>query len=269
MHYEGFGFGSFLFGLIAAQNIGFYLISFILIVIGYGNLKMKKWIAKVSIAFLNFWLIAGIPVIGIALFVLAGVKDLSVAASFIVGGIGILLYFPIPTLIIRFYKSGRVTGILEGKATAGTSGILQVPNPVLTLIFTIILIIVSFYILLFFNCVFPVFGTFINGLPGILVIDFMIAGLIVLVCGLYKLQKWSWLATVIVIGLLTVSTISSFLNSGYRDFLTAMNFPAYEMAIFEEIPAQGYHFALLASIILIPTFILAVSTKKYYFSNRL
>jgi hypothetical protein len=33
--YEGFGFGSFMFGNIASQVIGYYLIAAVLIVVGY------------------------------------------------------------------------------------------------------------------------------------------------------------------------------------------------------------------------------------------
>lgn len=270
MYYEGFGFGSFMFGLIAAQNIGFYVISFTLIVIGYGHLKMKKWIAKVSIAFLNFWLITGIPVIGIALFVLAGVKDMSVAIAFMVVAICILFYFPIPSLLIRFYKSSRITGFLsaaEDTENKGRSWISKVPDSVLTLIFIIILIILIFFILIFFNGIFPVFGTFIHGLAGILIIDVVTAGMIVLILGLFKLQKWSWVGTLIIIGLLIASTLSTFLNSSYQDILTAMNFPAYEMAILEKIPAQEYHFALLSNIILIPTFILVILVRKHFYNK--
>jgi hypothetical protein len=265
MHYDGFGFGSFMFGLIAAQNIGFYVISFLLIVIGYGHFSMKKWIVNVSIAFLHFWLITGIPVIGIAFFILAGVKDMSIPVAVIILLICILFYFPIPSLLIRFYKNKGNTALSVDKEGFNKSRIMQIPDSVLTLIFLLILIILSCYIIIFFNCIFPVFGSLIQGIPGILIIDIVTAWLIILVCGLSRMQKWSWWGTVITLGMLTISTISTFLNSSYQDILAAMNFPDYEMTILEKIPAQGYHFALLTSIILLPAFILAISIRKHYF----
>ena len=42
-HYEGFGFGSFMFGNIASQIIGYYLIAFVCIPLGYGHLKKRRW----------------------------------------------------------------------------------------------------------------------------------------------------------------------------------------------------------------------------------
>src|SRR5512137_3172380 len=42
-HYEGFGFGSFMFGNIASQIVGYYLIAAMLIPLGYGHLKVRRW----------------------------------------------------------------------------------------------------------------------------------------------------------------------------------------------------------------------------------
>ena len=41
--YEGFGFGSFMFGNIAAQIIGYYLIGIVGVCLGYGHLAMRRW----------------------------------------------------------------------------------------------------------------------------------------------------------------------------------------------------------------------------------
>lgn len=49
-YYEGFGFGSFMFGNIASQVIGYYLISIIFIILGYGHLKARRWVRKVSLS---------------------------------------------------------------------------------------------------------------------------------------------------------------------------------------------------------------------------
>ena len=39
-HYEGFGFGSFMFGNIASQIVGYYLIAALFIPLGYGHLTI-------------------------------------------------------------------------------------------------------------------------------------------------------------------------------------------------------------------------------------
>ena len=51
-YYEGFGFGSFMFANIAGQVIGYYLIALILLTLGYGHLKIRKWGRNLSISLL-------------------------------------------------------------------------------------------------------------------------------------------------------------------------------------------------------------------------
>ena len=47
-YYEGFGIGSFLYGLIAGQIIGYYFIAFLFITLGYGHLKLQRWAFNLS-----------------------------------------------------------------------------------------------------------------------------------------------------------------------------------------------------------------------------
>ena len=55
-HYGGFGFGSFMFGNIAAQIVGYYLIAIVLIPLGYGHLRARRWTRPLSLALLWSWL---------------------------------------------------------------------------------------------------------------------------------------------------------------------------------------------------------------------
>jgi hypothetical protein len=41
-NYEGFGFGSLMFANIASQIIGYYLIAIIFILLGFGQLKVRR-----------------------------------------------------------------------------------------------------------------------------------------------------------------------------------------------------------------------------------
>ena len=61
-YYDGFGVGSFLYGLIFAQIIGYYFIAFIFITIGYGHLKLKNWALKLSKSCIWFWILFGLPI---------------------------------------------------------------------------------------------------------------------------------------------------------------------------------------------------------------
>jgi len=60
-HYEGFGFGSFMFGNIACQIIGYYFIAALCIPLGYGHLKARRWARTLSLTLLECWLVVGAP----------------------------------------------------------------------------------------------------------------------------------------------------------------------------------------------------------------
>lgn len=80
-HYEGFGFGSLMFGNITAQIVGYYLVAMICIPLGYGYLKSLRWARALSLTSLGFWLVAEVPLIVVFLFVLFTAKDLSVVGA--------------------------------------------------------------------------------------------------------------------------------------------------------------------------------------------
>ena len=62
-HYEGFQFGSFMFGNLAAQIMGYYFIAALLIPLGYGTFKLRSWAHHLSLAVMQFWMAGGIPLI--------------------------------------------------------------------------------------------------------------------------------------------------------------------------------------------------------------
>jgi hypothetical protein len=73
-HYEGFGFGSFMFANIAAQIVGYYIIAGVAIPLGYGHVKRLRWARTLGLTLLGFWLVGGIPLIVVFLFVLVASK---------------------------------------------------------------------------------------------------------------------------------------------------------------------------------------------------
>ena len=78
-YYEGFGFGSFMFGNIAAQIVGYYLIAAVAIPLGYGHLKRRRWARPLALALLWFWLVVGIPLGTLFCLVLLGSKEVCCA----------------------------------------------------------------------------------------------------------------------------------------------------------------------------------------------
>jgi hypothetical protein len=262
-HYEGFGFGSFMFGNIATQIIGYYLIAMVFIPLGYGHLKVRRWARTLSLTLLGFWLVAGVPLIVVFSFMLFSVKELSLVGALIVLISLGLSYTVIPGLLIWFYRSRDVRLTFESRDSK-SYWIEALPLPVLVMGSLFVLCAIALHILIFFNGVFPVFGIWLNGLQGILLIDILVMSLVALTWGTLRLRTWAWWGSLVYFGLMTLSSILTLSRSSFLDILLAMNLPEFEMEILEGIPLQGFHFALLIGIPLLITLGLIVYSKRYF-----
>ena len=101
-HYEGFGFGSFMFGSITMQILGYYIIALICIPLGYGHLKKHIWVQKISLTLLWTWFIVGIPILPILFFIIVTSKEPSLLFIILSAILSLLSYTLIPALLIKF-----------------------------------------------------------------------------------------------------------------------------------------------------------------------
>ena len=175
-HYEGFGFGSFMFGNIACQIIGYYVIAILFIPLGYGHLKTRRWARTVSLTLLWFWLVVGIPLIVVFFFMLVTAKELSLAGVLIVAILLGLSYLLIPGLLIRFYRSRNVRLTFETKDPK-SYWTEKLPLPVLVLCSLFLFYAIALHIPIFFNGIFPLFGVLLFDIQGILLIDILVVPL--------------------------------------------------------------------------------------------
>jgi len=262
-HYEGFGFGSFMFGNIASQIVGYYLIAAALIPLGYGHLKMRRWARTLALTLLWSWLVVGAPLIVVVFFILAGSKDLPVLAAVIALVFLGLSYLVFPAFLIRFYQGRNVKRTFEthdGKSY----WIEALPMPILVLSSLYLFYTVVLHILILFNGMFPVFGVFAFGLQGILLLDISIVCLICLAWGTLKLRMWAWWGSVIFLGLFAFSTLLTFFSASYSTILSGLAFPPREIEFLGGLPVQGYHFALLAGIPLLITWGAAIFSRRHF-----
>ena len=262
-HYEGFGFGSFMFGNIASQIIGYYLIAAMSIPLGYGHLKIRRWARTLSLTLLWSWLVVGAPLIVIVFFILAGSKDLPLPVALIALVFLMLSYLVFPGLLIRFYRGRNVRRTFETKDTK-SCWVENLPMPILVLSSLYLFYIVVLHILILFNGIFPALGVFRFGFQGILLLDISIGCLICLIWGTLQQRLWAWRGSVILLGLFTLSTILAFFKSSYSAILSGLAFPPREMEILGGVPAQGYHFAILAGIPLLITLGVAILSKRHF-----
>jgi hypothetical protein len=265
-HYEGFGFGSFMFGNIACQIIGYYVAAMLLIPLGYGHLKIRRWARPFSLALLWSWLIVGLPLVIVFFLILVTAKELSLVTVLIAIGLLGLSYMLFPWLLIRFYRSRDVRMTFETRDPKPL-GIERLPIPVLALGFLCLFYAIVLHVPIFFSGIFPFFGTFLHGLGGIVALDVAIMCLLCLAWGVLGLRRWAWWGSVACFGLLASSSMVTFATSGLADILAVMVFAPTEMEALQGVPIQGFHLAVFFGLPLLATLGLVVFSRRY-FSGR-
>jgi len=262
-HYEGFGFGSFMFGNIACQIIGYYVIAILCIPLGYGHLQVRRWARTLSLTLLWFWLVVGVPLTVVFFFMLVSSKDLSLAVALIAVILLALSYLAVPGLLIRFYRSRNVRLTFETKDPK-SCGIERLPMPILVSCSLYLFYAIVLHIPIFFNGIFPLFGVFLFDMQGILMLDVSIALLVCLIWGTLKSRTWAWWGALTYFGLMAFSTIFTFLKSSYSDILSGMKFPPTEMGPLEGVPLQGFHLAAFFGIPLLATSGVIILSKRHF-----
>jgi len=261
--YDGFGFGSFMFGNIAAQIAGYYLIAALLIPLGYGHIKLLGWARILTVTLAWAWLAVGAPLVILAGFVLLGTKQLPLIAALAALILLALSYFVVPWIVLRFYNSVNVRRTFEAKHPKSGS-VEEIPQPILVLATLFLFFIVIMHLLILFHGIYPLFGKFLYGLPGIVMIDMTIACLLWLTWGIVRRRMWAWWGATILWGLFTLSLIITWLSTGYMELLAGLAFPARELDMLDGIPLQGFHLAILTGVPCLITWILAASAKRFF-----
>jgi hypothetical protein len=267
-HYEGFGFGSFMFANIAIQVAGYYAIAFVCIPLGYGHLKLQPWSGKVTLTLLWDWMILGFPLSIILFLMLLSSKDLPQSSlPFLV--LGFILAYPVlPILFIRLYRHRHMRLSFQ-EQSAGSDWSAQFSISDLILINLVIFIILALHVPLLFNGIFPLFTKFAYGLQGFLLLDFSILFQTCMLWGLVKGKKWAWWGTLVYMLLLTISATISFLSTEPMAILANMRFPESELEILQNVPVQGYHLALMINLPLWITVLFQVLSRKDYHTRDL
>lgn len=262
-HYEGFRFGSFMFGNIAAQIMGYYFIAAFLIPIGYGTIRLRNWARHLTLVAVRFWVVAGLPLIVAFFFVLVSSKELALPAVVLVGILLVASYLVLPGLAIRFYDHPD-TRLAFGTQDASRTWLEAIPVPVLGLSTVFLFFVVVLHVHIFFNGMFPLFGTWMSGLEGIVLIDISMMLLLVTLWGTVRVRRWAWWGALVYFCLMTLSYLLTLVVSSWEEILLALNPPAFEVEILQGIPLQGYHFAILAGIPFLLTIGLIVRSRPHF-----
>jgi hypothetical protein len=245
--YEGFGFGSFMFGNLSAQIMGYYLIGALLVPVGYGTLTLQRWARHLTLAALRFWVVAGLPLILAFFFVLVSSKEVTPPTAIVASVLLVAAYLLLPGLGARFYDSPGTRQSFRERETSAT-WIEGIPVPILALGYVFAFYLLVLHTHIYFNGMFPLFGAWLSGLPGIVAIDIGILTLAVVLWGTLRRSVWGWWGGLAYFSLMALSYVLTLLSSTWQGILSTADFPAYEIAILQGIPAQGYHLAIIVGV---------------------
>jgi len=262
-HYEGFGFGSFMFGNITLQVLGYYIIAIIFIPLGYGHLKKQSWVPKISLTLLWSWLILGIPLTMILLFIIVTTKIPSILILILIIIFLILSYTILPAFLIKFYRSKSVQFLLK-QDDKKFNIIEKYPIPLLIITSLYLFYIFVFHLLLLYKGIFPFLGNWLIYLKGFIVITMSILFLVVLIIGTLNKKLWAWWASLIYFCFFTISSIITLLLSDLSEIITLLNFPETETDALINIPLEGIHLSAIFGIPLIITVGVILFSRKYF-----
>ena len=258
--YEGFGFGSFMFGNLTVQIAGYYLIAVLFIPLGYGHLRLRRWARLMALALLWSWVIVGIPLMIVFLGILFSSKSLSLPVALLVIVLVAVSYPLLVGLFIRFYQGENVRRTFEA-ADPGSYGIERLPMPVLVLGCLFIFYTLILHIPILFNGLFPLLGVWLTGLEGIVALALSVLCSALLIWGVFQQKSWAWWGMVVFWGLLTASLLVTLVSSTWLQLLVLANFPPFEVGFLDGIPAKGYHLAAFLCLPLIATLGLLLASK--------
>jgi hypothetical protein len=262
-HYPGFGFGSFMFGLIAVQIMGYYVIALICLPLGFGHLQVRRWVRKATLTLLWSWLILGIPLLVAFLVMWVASKDSTGILDFLMVPLLPATYLLIPGLLIWFYNSAGVRNTFETRDKR-EYWLDQLPIQILVLAFLFIVYLLGLHGLLFFNGIFPFLHVLLVNLAGFGLIAASVICLALLVWGTLGRKMWAWWGALLYFGILTVSIFISLPRYSLSSLLALTRFTDLEMQALQGLPIQGYHLLPIVGISLLLTIALIIYSRRFF-----
>lgn len=204
--------------------------------LGAGSILARRWARTLTLILAWFWLVTGVFTLLATLLLLTGPGIFAIAVPgtqgpggvFVLGCVGVFLFLffvLLPGVFVLFYRSPDVRATCEARDPV-VRWTDRCPAPVLALSLAFAVNVIYFPLSLFYGSVFPVFGVFLSGLPGIglrLALA-VICGMIAV--GLYRLQPTAWWC---VLGVWIVGFASAAVTfrspANWRELYRQMGFP--------------------------------------------
>lgn len=262
-YFDGFRFGSFMFGNIALQVAGYYLVAALLIPLGYGHLRLRRWARPLALALLWTWLLLGVPLLVVLFFMTVSVKDLTVGGGAVFVVLLAASYLVVPWLGIRFYQGWNVRATFETH-DAQPSALAARPMPILVICLLDLFFLVALHAPLLFGGLFPAFGALLGGLEGVYVIDASVLLLGLLLWGTWQQHAWAWWGSALYYALLAATWIVTFVQTPYPELLAWLRLPPMEIEVLSGIPLRGYELGLFVGLPMLACLGVILASRRHF-----
>ncbi len=238
--YEGFGMGSLWFAALVVQNLGYYLTAALLIPVGVGHIRLRRWALTLTRLYAWFWLGAGLLLAANLAGLIPPALDLDlpqdvVVQRLVVAGLvsltGLVL---LPALVLWFYGTEAVETAFD-QHDQSRYWTERYPFSLLALLFLFGIMILVLHLAIFFQALFPWFGRLMLGRQPVYLISFCIVVLGVLIYGTARLRAWAWWVSLVFVSLLAISTGMSFAGHSFAEIVQLMDLPGYERQFLAEL----------------------------------
>lgn len=266
--YEGFGVGSFWFALLVMQNMAYYFVAALLLPLGIGTFKLRRWARDLAVRYLWAWLVLGVfLIVNLSLLVPAFLRldqTLVLPRILLVAAIlGVALILS-PLLLLRFYKSKKVRRLFADHDT-NSYWLDQYPVALQALLCLSLLGVVVLHLAIFFQGMLPFFGQILLGRPPVYLLSSCIVTLLVLMYGIFRRQLWAWWGMLGYFGTFLVSVLLTFTRYNFYQLVSLMDLPAYEVELLMQWEIlHEYNLAALFALPLLLMLGLLIYSRRYF-----
>ncbi|MFA6272129.1 MAG: hypothetical protein WC693_03395 [Patescibacteria group bacterium] len=226
-HYEGFGFGSLMFAFIVLNVMAYFFFALFGIPLGIGNFRFKKWGYNLSIAFLKKLIIIGSITTASILLSFNLLKTIAPYQSLTIIILISFFLIAIPYFLIKFYINEKTKQLFN--TTNSDSYFANLSTNKLAIILLNYLWVSVFFLFIFLQGAFPLFGNFIFKAQGTYLLSFAIFAILVLSYLFYHNRRFARFGLAVYYLLLFLTFSITFLRHSTNALFDQMDLPLYEM----------------------------------------
>lgn len=205
--------------------------------LGIGLVRARRWAWTLTVVLSWMWLIMGVVAFAMVVFFMGtmaqqgGMPPETIMAMRIIGGAVLAcIYILLPGvfLVLCHRESVRATCRRRDPKIRWTD---RCPMPVLALSIIQALSVVSMSSVVAYGCVMPLFGVFISGAAGAVVILLIALVLAYLAWGTYRLQMAAWWGMLLLVSAGTLNMVVTFSRTDLMEMYEKMGMPADQLEL--------------------------------------